>query len=375
MLAAWFAIMLTAALAASPALHAQTYQVIHNFSDSVDGQYPNGLTRDAAGNFYGTAWAGGPTGRGTVFKLDATTHMLSVLHAFRDAPDASRPLSGVIVDSAGNLYGTTESGGINNAGAVYKIDTARVETILHSFNGVDGGQVTAGLARDPAGNFYAPTYSGGLYGEGVVFWINTLGTEKTLYQFVGPDGSRPYGRVARDSSGNLYGTTASGGAYGEGNAFKLSPNGTLTVLHNFTGGADGTGSSADSLLDAAGNLYSTSAGGGDFGFGTVFKIDSTGNLTVLHSFSGPDGANPAAGLVFDAAGNLYGNTVNGGDFNLGVVFKIDPLGNETVLHSFAGNPDGQRPTATMLVARDGTIFGSTGQGGTHDAGTLFRLKP
>jgi uncharacterized repeat protein (TIGR03803 family) len=177
-----------------------------------------------------------------------------------------------------------------------------------------------------------------------------------------------------DASGHPFGATAEGGQWGGGAIFELShDSGSWTYTQLFSFGEGGIG--APLTMDAAGNLYCTTSGGGDFGYGTVFKIDSAGNFTVLHSFTGADGSGPEAGLVLDPAGNLYGDTFGGGDFNLGVVFKLDVSGNETVLHSFAGGADGAHPAATLLLTPSGTFFGSTQTGGSHNAGTLFRLKP
>jgi uncharacterized repeat protein (TIGR03803 family) len=161
-----------------------------------------------------------------------------------------------------------------------------------------------------------------------------------------------------------------------GTAFKLAPDGTETILHNFTGGADGSQPVAELLLDSAGNLYGTTFGGGDFLAGTVFKIDSTGNFSVLHSFNGNDGTEPQAGLVQDAAGNLYGTTSLFGETTHGTVFELDPSGNETILHKFTVSTDGKTPTSTLVLLKDGTLYGTTDTGGGgNSAGIIFRLKP
>ena len=371
-------ITLTLVLIAPQALHAQGYQVIHHFEPSLDGSRPNSLARDAAGNFFGTTEEGGPLGLGIVFKVDATTHVLTILHNFSGSPDGTFPLAPVILDSAGNLYGTTHRGGEKSEGTVFKVDPAGIETVLHSFDfRSDGARPFGALTRDPAGNLYGTAAGGGHGSSGVVFRINKVGTERMLYQFSGLDGASPHASLARDLAGNLYGTTYAGGAYNRGTVFKLSPGGAEIVLHSFTGGTDGDTPYAEPILDSSGNLYSTTSGGGDFGSGTVFKVDSSGIFTVMHSFTGADGGDPEAGLIRDPAGNLYGTTKLGGDFNRGVVFKIDLSGNETVLHSFAGGSDGEFPDATLLLTSDGTIFGSTSGGspGSGTGGTLFKLKP
>lgn len=373
-IAIWSAIMLMATFIASPSLHAQTYQTIYNFNPSVDGASPLGLTRDAASNIIGVTEAQTPN-HGSVFKLNLSTRALTTLYTFAGTPDGDNPVAPVVVDPAGNIYGTTRRGGANDFGAVFEIDATGVEKILHSFNGTDG-KTPNGLIRDSAGNLYGTTIEGGIGGSGVVFRINKSGVEQTLYKFTGPDGAQPYAGLTRDAAGNLYGTTDTGGDYGKGTIFKLAPNGTETVLHSFPGGAGGNRPYAALLIDSVGNLYGSTFAGGTGRLGTIFKLDTSGVFTVVINFSGANGEAPIWALAMDAAGNLYGTTsTGGGPFDLGVVFKINPSGTETVLHSFAGQPDGGSPGSPLLVGADGTLIGSTSQGGFYDAGTIFRIKP
>jgi uncharacterized repeat protein (TIGR03803 family) len=365
--------MLTSTLVASPPLQAQTYQILHNFDPSMDGAGPAGLTRDAAGNIIGVT-VDRPD-KGSVFKLDLTTRLLTTLYIFTGTPDGDEPFDPVVLDSVGNIYGTTAGGGANGLGAVFKIDSNGVETILHSFNGTDG-QHPNGLIRDPAGNLYGTTVRGGMRGSGVVFRISKSGVHRTLYKFTGPDGAQPYAGLARDAAGNLYGTTDTGGDYGKGTIFKLAPDGAETVLHIFTGQAGGNRPYAPLLVDSAGNLYGSTRAGGTGRLGTIFKLDNTGLFSILINFSGANGEGPGSALAMDAAGNLYGTTsLGGGIFDAGVAFKLDPSGNETVLHSFGEKPDGRFPTGPLLLSRDGTIIGSTGGGGLNGAGTIFRIRP
>ena len=371
-LAVWSAIMLTTTWIASAKLSAQTYEVIHQFSPSVDGEFPNGLTHDAAGNLFGTTGQGGPSGaKGSIFKVDPAG-VFTILHNFTDTPDGAFPKAGVILDSSGNVFGTTQTGGALGGGTVFKMDTAGIVTVLHSF---DDENPSAALIRDPAGNLYGTAPSGGANGAGLVFRINTLGTGRALHQFSLSEGTSPNG-LARDVAGNLYGTTRFGGSTNQGTVFKLAPDGTETVLHDFVGGAtDGRNPQAEPMLDAAGNLYGTTSGGGASDQGTVFKIDAAGNFTIVHVFNVTDGAILVAGLVMNAAGTLYGTASQGGDNGAGVVFQIDPAGNATVLHSFGGRNDGKSPSSTLILSPNGTLYGSTAEGGAHQVGTLFRLKP
>jgi uncharacterized repeat protein (TIGR03803 family) len=254
--------------------------VLHSFSGAGgDGASPyGGVMMDGQGNFYGTTQAGGTSNCGTVFKLDATGKE-TVLYSFAGTGgDGSSPFAGVVRDGQGNLYGTTEGGGASGYGTVFKLDTTGKETVLHSFTLTvgDGGFPMTGLVLDAKGNLYGTTNSGGRGidgGNGVVFKLDKAGRERVLYRFprTGAKGIRPHG-VVRDAQGNLYGTTVFHGAFGWGTVFKLAPTGKLTVLYNFTGGnADGGDPYAGVVRDGQGNLFGTTSAGA-IGYGTVFKI-------------------------------------------------------------------------------------------------------
>jgi uncharacterized repeat protein (TIGR03803 family) len=167
-----------------------------------------------------------------------------------------------------------------------------------------------------------------------------------------------YGKLFMDSSGNLYGTTCNGGVNNLGTVFVLDGSSNLTVLHSFSG-TDGAGPSAGLIMDSSGNLYGTTCNGGVNNLGTVFKLDGSGNLTVLHSFSGTDGAGPSAGLIMDSSGNLYSTTASGGAYDYGTVFKLDPSGNLTVLHSFNYvKTDGVHPMTGLIMDSSGNLYGT-----------------
>jgi uncharacterized repeat protein (TIGR03803 family) len=326
-------------------------------------------------------------GCGTVFKLDSSGNE-TVLHSFTNSPeDGALPEAGLIMDKAGNLYGTTCCGGVSGNGTVFKLDTSGNETVLYSFTGSggDGALPSGGLIMDKAGNLYGTTGIGGASGYGTVFKLDSSGNETVLYSFTNsPDGAIPYAGVIMDKAGNLYGVTVFGGASGYGTAFRLDTFGNETVLHSFTGG-DGYEPIAGLIMDKAGNLYGTTALGGatfisgvSFGYGTVFKLDSAGNETVLHSFtnSGDDGATPFADLIRDKAGNLFGTTFAGGASNAGTVFKLDSSGNETVLYSFTGSGgDGAGPVAGLIMDKAANLYGTTKFGGASGLGTVFKLLP
>jgi len=242
-------------------------------------------------------------------------------------------------------------------------------SVLYAFRGKHGLAPEGDLILDHSGNVYGTTAGGGnatacgVSGCGVVFKLKRSGGETILYDFAGgSDGAAPQGRLVRDKSGNIYGTTSDGGDFGWGTIYKLDKSGVETVLYTFTGGTDGGFPVANLLRDGEGNLYGTTFNGGDLtacdgqGCGVVFKLDAMGVYSVLYTFTGgADGANPAAGLVRDGLGNLYGTTYAGGNLSIcnfrgcGVVFKVRPTGKEIVLHTFMLGTDGGNPDNSGLV--------------------------
>jgi uncharacterized repeat protein (TIGR03803 family) len=228
------------------------------------------------------------------------------------------------MDAAGNLYGTTIYGGAYGGGTVFQITPNGTEIVLHSFFQEQDGYATdpaPGLILDAQGNLYGTTMyggpyrcgNGGIYTCGTVYEVSQAGEEKVLYAFKGgTDGFFPAGSLLLDTKGNLYGTTWYGGEFGYGTVFKLNRAGSAgkeKILYSFTGGADGGSPITNVIQDAKGNLYGTTSGGGEYGQGTVFKSTPDGTEKVLYSFSGylEGGAYPS-GLVFDNEGNLWGTT-------------------------------------------------------------------
>jgi uncharacterized repeat protein (TIGR03803 family) len=399
-----FAIVLVAAVVATPSVQAKDFKVLYTFTGPPDGANPfAGLVQDAAGNLYGTTQDGGASNVGTVFKVDKTGKE-TVLYSFTGNGvngDGSYPEAGLVRDAAGNLYGTTDTGGGDGCsggygcGTVFKLDKTGKETVLHAFTGGrDGAYPEAGLVRDAAGNLYGTTFSGGDlsscydYGCGVVFKLDKTGKETVLYTFTGgTDGGQPQAGLVRDAADILYGTTVYGGAvrecehYGCGTVFKLDETGKETMVHIFAGGQDGHFPEGGLVRDAAGNLYGTTNGGGGHGCsngggcGAVFKVDKTGKETVLHSFAGRDGKYPSAGLVRDAAGNLYGTTSEGGAHGYGTAFMLDKTGRETVLHSFSDS-DGRNPYDGLIRDAKGNLYGTTSCcDPSRGDGTVFELTP
>jgi len=305
--------------------------------------------------------------------------------------DGQSPLAGLVQASDGNLYGTTCCGGKSSKGTVFRITTGGALTSLYSFcsleNCADGQSPLAGLVQASDGNLYGTTNAGGLFASyGTVFRITLNGALTSLYSFCSqngcPDGNYPGGALVQASDGNLYGTTPEGGLTGVGTVFKIAPSGALATLYSFCPQRSCTDSGSvpnGGLVQASdGNLYGTTSGN----TGGVFKITTTGALTSLYTFCSvdncPDGEYPVAGLVQASDGNFYGTTDLGGPSRAGSVFKITPSGLLTTLHLFcsqANCPDGQNPQAPLVQAGDGNFYGTTTYGGSSGQGTVFRITP
>jgi uncharacterized repeat protein (TIGR03803 family) len=379
-----FAIVILAAQSA----HAQSYSVLYTFNLGLYGSGPYwGVVLDSEGNLYGTTSGGGPAERGLVFELSATDNATE-LYGFT-AADGAGPAS-LIRDPDGTFFGNTYYGGYG-LGTVYELSGTGVETVLHGFKGEsDGAYPQSPLVQDPKGNLYGTAFSyGGPTAAGTIFKISNTGRFSVLYTFTGgADGNRPSAGLTRDSKGNFYGTTAGGGARGVGAVFELNSSGQESVLYSFKGGSDGENPAAPLIRDAESNLYGTTeygGGTGSLGCGIVFRISKAGNETVLHRFTGTtDGCNPTAGLVADANRNLYGTTQFGGAFGNGSIFKISVTGEETILYSFTGGTDGGLPLAGLIQDAAGNLYGTTQYGGyascgsvadTSGCGVVFKLTP
>jgi uncharacterized repeat protein (TIGR03803 family) len=324
--------------------------LLYAFAGNCDGAYPTGrLTEDDQGNFFGTTFEGGTcnsAGYGTVFKL-MPDNTESVVYAFRGGSDGAYPTGDLIEDDNGSVLGTTSSGGDSNfcenfgCGVVFRVDSSGAETVLYAFQGGgDGGVPTGAPIMDGAGNLYGVTQLGGTInsictvGCGVVYKLTPDGAEQALYAFQGgEDGSGSRGNLLLDNSGNLYGTTEFGGGtgcvynLGCGTVFKVTPDGMESILHRFQGGLDGNAPVAGLIMDAKGNLFGTTALGGNLncdkggGCGTVFKVSASGRETVLVSFRKRYGREPVAALLAKK-GYLYGTTTSGGLYKQGVVFRV-----------------------------------------------------
>jgi uncharacterized repeat protein (TIGR03803 family) len=377
--------------------------VLYNFP-AGDGCAPYGsLISDPAGNFYGTTY-GDREHFGTVYQLtlgSGGAYTQTVLHTFLGGADGRNPVVGLVRDQAGNLYGTVQLAGGGSAGTVFEMTPASngtwTESTIYTFTGgTDGAVPLSPLIMDAAGNLYGTTSQGGSTGNGVIYELspNSGGwTETVLYNFNGgDDGSAPAGTLLFDNAGSLYGTASGGGADGAGTVFKLAPaNGAwnFSLLYTLTGGDDGSDPEGGLARDRNGVLYGTANGGGSGLSGTVFQvrpsisalpgISAPWMARVLYAFSsGDDGGNPDTGVTVDQAGNLNGTSESGGAGGFGVVFRMTPGStgwSQSVLYSFSGGADGGFPESRVMMDGAGNIYGTTVSGGASQCGVAYQITP
>ncbi len=327
-----------------------------------------------------------------------------VLYSFGGGSDGEYTDTDLVIDNAGNLYGTSVQGGNFSSGTIFRLSPSIngwVHTVLYSFTGgADGGEPYKGATLDAQGNIYATAGVGGRYvgpcsdtGCGTVFKLTRSGDTyipRVIHSFTGgTDGFGPGSGVTVDQNGNIYGLTPTGGTYGFGVVYELIRNNTGSyterIIHAFTGGDDGLGASAGRLIfDKAGNLYGVTTVGGRNGAGVVFELLRTASgfwgFKTLFSFNGePDAGFPYGALVFDTNGNLYGTTYYAGQNDLGSVYELtrqNSTWNETLLYSFKGGTDGSGPISNLVFDAHGNLYGTTSEGGSSKCGgcgTIFKL--
>jgi uncharacterized repeat protein (TIGR03803 family) len=427
--------LLLACSIATPSNASYAFQTLFSFCagpDCMPGEYPNALTRDDSGNFYGTTHDGAT--RGTVFELVFNArkgtwkpHTLWSFCTQADCKDGSMPTGRLTVDQAGNIYGTTENGGRNpDAGTVFELtpNARHTQWKLHTLHAFckrggkrcpDGADPRTGLTYEGASTgvpyngiapLYGTTHGGGKGGAGVVFQLAPVAgeskwSESVIHDFCSQadcaDGANPAGEPLMDAVGTLFDTTSEGGANGDGTIFQLtfdagSGQWQETVLHSFCDlpyCEDGDGIAASGLLlDQSGNLYGATPSGGATGYGEVYRLVPNGaqsQLTVLHSFCQQqncfDGSMPWGPLAMDASGNLFGTTFFGGDNFRGSAFMLapgDPQYQFIVLYSFCpeqGCLDGSDPQSGMVLDSSGDLIGTTLYGGGGQNGAVFELSP
>lgn len=321
----------------------------------------------------------------------APAQTFTTLYNFTGGSDGGEPYAGVIQDASGNLYGTAYVGSNQTCphggcGAVFELNTAGIETVLHSFSGLDGENPETPVVRDSKGNIYGTTTYGGssnncssIYnGCGVVFKIDSAGNESVLYSFTGElDGCWPEQGLVRGKAGILYGTTSWCGASGWGTIFKIDSAGSFTLLHSFAGPpSDGADPWLGHLMmDKFGNLYGVTTEGGAYGYGLLYKLSKDRTFRVLYSFTGigMDGCEPWGSVVEDKAGNLYGTTYWCGSNGSGTIWKVNKKGKGITLHGFAGGEsDGCHPNAGVALDPKGHLYGVTSYCGVNNYGVLYR---
>ncbi len=372
-------------------LQAQTLTTLHSFAGAPDGSTPSSAVVLAPdGNAYGTTFSGGSSsacrgGCGTIFKVTPDGTETVIYNFAGKSNDGANPN---FLMWSGQLVGTTLIGGANGEklrrfglGTFFVATLTGEESILHSFHG-GVHAYPLGVSQGPGGQFGVTTAGASLFKANKRYNGSVMNAltqnDHAILKFQGSDpaaGEFPTAGLAFDAQADIYGTTMGGGAHGSGVLFEVGPKGGETILHNFgSGGGDGAQPSAGLVSDAQGNFYGTTAGGGSFGGGTVFKVTSSGTATV-YSFGGADGADPQSLLIFDAAGNLYGTTYAGGVYNQGTVYELTASGQETVLYSFTGGTDGSHPQSALAFDTQGNLYGTTAGGGANGAGTVFKLVP
>ena len=417
-------------LAFATSAAASTYKVIFTFQGGTDANFPKGaMIADASGNLYGTTEFGGTHGLGTVFKLtnSAGVWSESVLYSFSGGTDGGQPGARLVMDAAGNLYGTAEGGGDPTCiqlhgfcGVVFELSPNQngtwTESVLHTFEGPDGNEPLGGLIFDGNGNLYGTTFFGGSAGWGTVFELSPNGdgtwTQTILHDFaLDANGAKPDSDLVFDAGGNLYGTTNIGGilnacltGFGCGTVFKLAPSGgtwTESVLLRFRG-TDGDAPTGVTF-DPFGHLFGVTPDGGSGpctgliinGCGGVFELSSTASGLFQHKIVRQFQSTPVAApdnVVTDAAGNIFGASLFGGLKNCsngaeqcGTIYELSPKSSGgfslSVLYEFTGQADGFWPYAALTIDRSGNIYGTTGNGGnlkcgiSGGCGVVFQIIP
>ena len=383
-----------------------SFRTLNSFSGGPDGSSPrSGLSLGNDGRLFGTTYYGGTNGFGTVFCV-SPDGAISPLYSFPGGTNGANPTGGLALGPDGNFYGTTYYGGIMNDGTVFRITPEGSLTPLHSFgtvhNGagalVDGVSPVGTLLLADDGRFYGTTANGGTNSNGTVFRLTTNGVLTELHAFgasldpdgISLDGGYPVAKLFQGAGHALYGTTLYGGTNNSGTVFTVSTNGSFfSSLHQFSAGgaaapffftnSDGAGPWGSLVQSGDGSLYGTTSADGVNGYGTIFKINHQGGFMNLYTFgnfdatgSFQDGARPYAGLILAPDGSLYGTTGSGGARNAGTVFRITDDGAFTLIHSFTGGDDGGNPQGDLVFGPDGNLYGTTSQGGLNGTnGTVF----
>ncbi|HEY4114786.1 MAG TPA: choice-of-anchor tandem repeat GloVer-containing protein [Rhizomicrobium sp.] len=352
----------------------------------TDGSTPgSGVIRAADGTLYGTTEGGGQNSVGTIYKITPDGQE-TLLYSF-DPTTGEYPADAPALDGKGNLYGVT----VDNmdgyeGGVVYKLAPDGTYTVLHYSHQDPAGGGMNGVTLDKKGNLYGVSYQGGKHGDGVVWKVTPAGRYKVLYNFAGSDGAFPTGIPLLDNDGNLFGTTQQGGQYGSGTIYELTPDGTETVLYSFSGPVDGGSPLPGLVRDDNGNFYGTTQqGGANKYYGTLFKFAPSGTLTVLHAFAGPDAgdgdycnSSPTIVKKRNGENELFGVCSFGGAGDAGIAYKFSASGKYKVIYNFTDYQNGPYVPKGLLAGNGGKLYGTSDQGGGTGCagtgcGTVFEL--
>lgn len=386
--------------------YGQSFNVIITYDQFTTGYYASGFVQGLDGNLYGTTEVGGNAqNQNGSFYRTTTAGDFTILYDFTGGLGAEGPLVGatLVLATDGNYYGTSEVGGAYGWGTIFKITSDGQLTMLHSFcaepNCVDGSEPYAGLVEGTDGNFYGTTYNGGAYsnglcsggfaGCGTIFKISSNGTFTTLYSFCAQpsciDGANPEDGLVQGFDGSFYGVTVGGGDHDSGTIFRINSGGELITFYQFCSQSncnDGKNPSSGLIQTENGNFYGVTYGGGDNGRGLLYKFTPRHRLSPVYRFCHEarcaDGSHPSGTLLLGTDGNLYGTTSIGGSRNQGTLFQVTPAGVHAVLHNFCSSyncADGQQPfEAPLIQATDGSFYGTTPYGGNQYAGVAFSLN-
>jgi uncharacterized repeat protein (TIGR03803 family) len=369
--------------------------VLHRFS-GADGNDPQtALTLGGDGRLYGTTLVGGQFDRGTVFVIDVKTGELVTLHSFA-SDEGANPLGQLVWASDGNFYGTTRSGGDDNincaggCGTIYRISPSGDYETLHFMLKQEGSSLQGGLIEGTDGRLYGTATVGGVPGCGTVYAFSRADSKvKVLHTFnCATDGRYPYGRLVQATNGLLYGTTSEGASAEQGTAYRLKPNGShFLTLAQFADADAGCQPKAGLIQASNGDLYGATEDCGTYGAGALYSVTLKGAISAIYHFDNDgyarDGKNPTAELLQAPDGKLYGAAPIGGlpvedPDRSGTVFRVNLKETKfKVLHTFTRSPDGSYPTTALTLGPDGNLYGVTPVGGSDvgfGMGTVYRLK-